>query len=258
MPAIYVDCRSMTESIEIKTEQPDSSYDEVEYGQFPLDVEIKTEDANEDDYDDSTTNIGLTPFFDFDCTVKKEEPLDICDTYEEFADQNLFDWPNAEDDLSQQLCKIELDDVIHDVHDDITMDLLITTDLDNNTDEMRYIWICTNSPDDDKENHRDEVIPYIVKEKRVLVRANCLKNINMETKKRSYCRKYRCSTCEHASYSASNLAIHERIHSGEKPFACQRCTYKSNHKSNLTRHMHTHQGRLAARPQKLETSSHGE
>lgn len=250
----------MTETIEIKSEQPDHSYDEFEFGQFPLDIKIKTEDTDENDYCcDSTSNNGITPNFDFDCTVKKEEPLDIYDTNEEFTDQNLFDWPVAEDDLSQQLCKIELDDVSHDVHDDISMDLLITTDLDNDSVEMGYIWICTNSPDDDKENHHwDEVIPYIVEQKRIPVPTNSSKHISMERKKKTYCRKYHCSTCDHASYSASNLEIHERIHSGEKPFACLICNYKSNHKSNLTRHMHTHQGKSRAGSERLKSLSHSD
>jgi uncharacterized Zn-finger protein len=53
---------------------------------------------------------------------------------------------------------------------------------------------------------------------------------------------HRCTSCEYVAISPSALAIHLRVHTGEKPFSCTLCEYRAASKSHLTRHMRTHTG----------------
>ena len=53
--------------------------------------------------------------------------------------------------------------------------------------------------------------------------------------------KHPCSTCGKRFFEKQDLARHERIHSGEKPFKCAFCTYASAIKGNLKKHIvHKH------------------
>ncbi|KAL3097928.1 hypothetical protein niasHS_000663 [Heterodera schachtii] len=53
-------------------------------------------------------------------------------------------------------------------------------------------------------------------------------------------RKDRCTFCQKVFTNRSNLIVHLRSHTGEKPYKCQLCPYACAQSSKLTRHMRTH------------------
>ena len=52
-----------------------------------------------------------------------------------------------------------------------------------------------------------------------------------------------CEYCGKVFKNCSNLTVHRRSHTGEKPYKCDLCSYACAQSSKLTRHMKTH-GRL--------------
>lgn len=52
-----------------------------------------------------------------------------------------------------------------------------------------------------------------------------------------------CEFCGKVFKNCSNLTVHRRSHTGEKPYKCELCSYACAQSSKLTRHMKTH-GRL--------------
>ena len=49
-----------------------------------------------------------------------------------------------------------------------------------------------------------------------------------------------CEFCGKVFKNCSNLTVHRRSHTGEKPYKCQLCPYACAQSSKLTRHMRTH------------------
>ncbi|EEB20219.1 B-cell lymphoma/leukemia, putative [Pediculus humanus corporis] len=62
-------------------------------------------------------------------------------------------------------------------------------------------------------------------------------------KKESSRRNDTCEYCGKIFKNCSNLTVHRRSHTGEKPYKCELCSYACAQSSKLTRHMKTH-GRL--------------
>ena len=49
-----------------------------------------------------------------------------------------------------------------------------------------------------------------------------------------------CEYCGKVFKNCSNLTVHRRSHTGEKPYKCELCPYSCAQSSKLTRHMKTH------------------
>ncbi|KAK5643663.1 hypothetical protein RI129_007508 [Pyrocoelia pectoralis] len=61
--------------------------------------------------------------------------------------------------------------------------------------------------------------------------------------KKEHRRNDTCEYCGKVFKNCSNLTVHRRSHTGEKPYKCELCSYACAQSSKLTRHMKTH-GRL--------------
>uniref|UniRef100_A0A336LNI0 CSON005640 protein n=1 Tax=Culicoides sonorensis TaxID=179676 RepID=A0A336LNI0_CULSO len=70
--------------------------------------------------------------------------------------------------------------------------------------------------------------------------SNILHNSLMKKEQR---RNDTCEYCGKVFKNCSNLTVHRRSHTGEKPYKCELCSYACAQSSKLTRHMKTH-GRL--------------
>ena len=58
-----------------------------------------------------------------------------------------------------------------------------------------------------------------------------------EKSRKETTKNYKCSECNQTFKIASKLAIHKRIHTGEKPFKCTNCDKKFSQSGNLSRHL---------------------
>ncbi|XP_077496112.1 uncharacterized protein LOC144107009 [Amblyomma americanum] len=54
--------------------------------------------------------------------------------------------------------------------------------------------------------------------------------------------RHQCSFCPYASRHRASLVLHERVHTGERPFRCQLCSRGFAHRSHVVRHLRTHTG----------------
>ena len=52
-----------------------------------------------------------------------------------------------------------------------------------------------------------------------------------------------CDICKKSFKTKSNMIVHKRIHSGEKPYKCDVCDKSFIQKSHLTTHMLVHSGK---------------
>jgi B-cell lymphoma/leukemia 11A len=68
-------------------------------------------------------------------------------------------------------------------------------------------------------------------------------NQNMIPPKKESKRNDTCEYCGKVFKNCSNLTVHRRSHTGEKPYKCELCSYACAQSSKLTRHMKTH-GRI--------------
>jgi len=68
-----------------------------------------------------------------------------------------------------------------------------------------------------------------------------------------------CEYCGKVFKNCSNLTVHRRSHTGEKPYRCCICAYACAQSSKLTRHMKTHggSGRVAAQSPVLQSTRAG-
>ncbi|KAL5277163.1 BCL11A family protein [Megaselia abdita] len=69
--------------------------------------------------------------------------------------------------------------------------------------------------------------------------ANSIMQNSMPVKKESR-RNDTCEYCGKVFKNCSNLTVHRRSHTGEKPYKCELCSYACAQSSKLTRHMKTH------------------
>lgn len=88
--------------------------------------------------------------------------------------------------------------------------------------------------------HRNESLLENIKSKIPSSLSGNQSSMHQQTKSK---RNDTCEYCGKVFKNCSNLTVHRRSHTGEKPYKCELCSYACAQSSKLTRHMKTH-GRL--------------
>ncbi|KAL5971407.1 Zinc finger protein SNAI1, partial [Taenia solium] len=68
----------------------------------------------------------------------------------------------------------------------------------------------------------------------------CNSSASLRMHKQSHSRPWKCNTCGMAFSRKWILEVHERRHTGKKPFTCPVCQHSFTDRSNMRRHMQTH------------------
>lgn len=66
--------------------------------------------------------------------------------------------------------------------------------------------------------------------------------IHIPIEEREVINKHLCSYCGRSFSNSSNLTVHIRRHTGERPFSCEFCSARFPRSSDLACHRRTHTG----------------
>ncbi|XP_045071239.1 gastrula zinc finger protein XlCGF48.2-like isoform X2 [Coregonus clupeaformis] len=69
---------------------------------------------------------------------------------------------------------------------------------------------------------------------------SCLQKVEIHQRIHTGVKPYSCTQCDMCFAEAGSLKRHQRVHTGEKPFSCTQCHMRFSHSSSLKRHHRVH------------------